>query len=278
MNLRRAILEIAGGLLMGIALGLLYAWVISPAEFVDTTPETLRADFKERYRETIAEAYAATGNLPRARARLWLLGDPDPVAALEAQAQRALAAGAPTEQVQALTLLASALKAPPATATSVTTPTLAIPILTEPPASGTTTPTVTARPTHTPVPIHTLTPRPTLTPTATPGASYALIAQDSLCDANLPEGLLQVIVRDAAGRQVAGAEIIITWNGGEEHFFTGLKPELGNGYADFIMDPDVVYALRMGDGGATIANLTAPLCEEGDKTFWGSLRLIFQQP
>ncbi len=276
MNVRRTFLELFGGALLGIALGLLYAWVISPVEYVDATPETLRADFKDRYREVIAMAYAATGNLPRARARLWLLGDEDPVQSVEAQAQRALAAGEPSARVQALVLLASALRSPPATVIPVASPTLPGPTLTGPPT--TVTATATSRPTHTPVPIHTLTPRPTRTPTATPGAPYALIAQDSICDPNLTEGLLQVIVRDASGRQVAGAEIVVIWEGGEEHFFTGFKPELGNGYADFIMDPDVIYALRMADGGATIATLTAPLCQEGDEPYWGSLRLIFQQP
>ena len=73
------------GLLLGAALGLLYAWVIPPVEYVDASPEILRADFKEQYRGAIAAAYASTLDLERARARLALLGDEDSAAELSAQ-------------------------------------------------------------------------------------------------------------------------------------------------------------------------------------------------
>ena len=36
-------------LLIGIALGLVYGWIISPVEYVDTTPDTLRADYRADY-------------------------------------------------------------------------------------------------------------------------------------------------------------------------------------------------------------------------------------
>ena len=77
------------GLLIGLGLGLLYAWVISPVKYVDTSPASLRADFKDGYRAAIASAYLASGNVERAQSRLALLGDPNPVQALVNQAQQA---------------------------------------------------------------------------------------------------------------------------------------------------------------------------------------------
>ncbi len=56
-------------------------------------------------------------------------------------------------------------------------------------------------------------------------------------------------ILDAAEQPVPSVELVVTWDGGEDHFFTGLKPELGLGYADFVMTPEVVYSIRLADGG-----------------------------
>ncbi|MEW5870414.1 MAG: hypothetical protein AB1894_14155 [Chloroflexota bacterium] len=65
-------------ILVGIGLGLLYGWVISPVEYVNTTPDTLRIDFKTDYVLMVAEAYQSDGNLPLAVRRLALLGEAPP--------------------------------------------------------------------------------------------------------------------------------------------------------------------------------------------------------
>ena len=91
MNDRRGSWYLLTGVVIGLALGLVYAWLISPVAYVDTEPATLRKDYKEIYRDQIAAAYTATGNLPRARLRLALLKDADPAAALAAHAQSILA-------------------------------------------------------------------------------------------------------------------------------------------------------------------------------------------
>ena len=84
---------------------------------------------------------------------------------------------------------------------------------------------------------------------------------------------------DAAGQGVPGVEAVVEWDGGESHFFTGLKPELGLGYADFAMTPGVVYTLRLAEGGQVIPNLRAGECEAQDGgRFWGSWLLVFTQP
>jgi hypothetical protein len=78
---------------------------------------------------------------------------------------------------------------------------------------------------------------------------------------------------------VPGIKIIVTWNQGEDHFYTGLKPELGNGYADFIMQADTIYSVRVVEGGAFVPNITAPTCTDSNgANALGGLLLTFQQP
>jgi hypothetical protein len=204
-----------------------------------------------------------------------------------------LAAGDDAESVQQVARLASALEGqaadnPPPTETTTLTSRSA---QTEEPDSTSTVPENTEDATETPksstetestatsVPVQTATPRPTRTATATLGAPFQLIGEETVCEPDLAEGLLQIVVTDIRRQQIPGAEIIITWNNGEEHIFTGLKPELGYGYADFLMTPDVAYSVRMADGGTPASDLTAPTCSDtDDEQYLGGFRITFQQP
>jgi hypothetical protein len=96
----------------------------------------------------------------------------------------------------------------------------------------------------------------------------------------LAEGLLQVFtITSNNRRQIPGIELILSWAGGEEHFFTGFKPELGNGYADALMQPGVIYNLRVADGGAFISELTPPVCQgEDGGTYYGGLMITLHRP
>ena len=97
------------GLVMGAFAGLLIAWILQPVEYIDTSPASLQAAYKDHYRLLIAAAYAANGDLVRAKARLELLEDDDILQALTEQAQRTLAEGNSPEEARALGLLALAL-------------------------------------------------------------------------------------------------------------------------------------------------------------------------
>ena len=55
-------------------MGLVYGWVVNPVEYVDTTPDSLRADYKTDYVLMVAESYNANGNVALAARRLALLG------------------------------------------------------------------------------------------------------------------------------------------------------------------------------------------------------------
>jgi hypothetical protein len=255
-------------LLAGFGLGLSYSWLISPVRVVDTEPVALRADFKDQYRAAIAAAFAANGNLPRAQARLGLLGDSDSIAALNAQAQRTVAAGGTFQQADQLVALAIALEG----GTSSLVPSSSTPRETESnlDVSNEIAETQPAPDMVTPLPMQTSVP--------TLNALFELISQDTVCDPSLPEGLLQVTVLNSSGQQLAGVRIVVTWDAGEEQFFTGLKPELGNGYADYAMSPNVTYTLQLSLGSDIATGLIAPACRTpSGESYWGGFKLTFQQ-
>jgi len=60
---------------VGIALSLVYGWLINPVEYVDTSPDTLRIDYKTDYVLMVAEAFSKEGDLALVAYRLALLGD-----------------------------------------------------------------------------------------------------------------------------------------------------------------------------------------------------------
>lgn len=288
--MRRLPWNILLALLAGIGLGLVYAWMIAPLPITDAEPTALQSGFRDHYRSAIAAAYAATGNLPRAQARIALLREPDPVAALNAQAQRMLAGGEPFEQIDQVAALALALEGKIAESDPTAIPATesasniqsAITETLSPPSNAVLEFTGTPPETPafaTPADIPTSTPRPTQTPAPTQGAPFRLTGQDEVCDANLPEGLLQIVVLNASRRQLPGMEILLTWDGGEERFFTGLKPELGNGYADAILAPDISYTVQLAAGSDIARGLVAPTCQTSSgENFTGGFKLTFQQP
>lgn len=61
-------------IMIGIAAGLYYGWVISPVEYVDTSPDTLSIDYKTDYVLMAAEAYQVERDPALAIQRLAVLG------------------------------------------------------------------------------------------------------------------------------------------------------------------------------------------------------------
>jgi len=248
---RRLFLILGFGI--GLAGGLYYAWLISPVEYVETAPYSLRADFRGDYLALIASAYASGGDLLRARTRLALFPDLDSATELAALAQQRLAAGLADTEASALSQLASALSQGP-----IRTPV----------------PTVSVSPT----PSNTPRPSPTRRPTATPGAAFLLTSREQICDPLLSEPLIQVVVLNAAQGSVPGQEVIVVWDTGQDHFFTGLKPELGLGYGDFAMTEGVTYTLQLADSLQPVTHLAAHECEgQGDEPYLGSWLIQFEQ-
>lgn len=290
------------GFVLGAFLGLVFAWVVAPVEYVNTSPASLRQNFKDQYRALIAAAYVANSDIARAQARLNLLDDADVARTLAEQAQRTLAEGGSPDAAQALALLALDLgqgptpvltQSPPAetptlqpSPSEMPTSTVGAPVPTltttgelEQTATLASSGTGTQTPEITRTALPTGTPLGTRTPTPTPGALFVLQESAFVCDPDLDQPLIQVVAEDGTGGQVPGVEIVVNWEGGEDHFFTGLKPEFGLGYADFTMDPEEVYTLRLADGGQAIPDLAAAECEAEDGSrYWGSWYLLFSQP
>jgi len=248
---------------VGAALGLVYAWSVNPVEYVDTAPSTLRDNYRQDYLALIAAAYAGTGDLARAEARLALFDLDQPAEGLAALAQQRSAADGPASEAQALAELAAALgqlptplaltRSPAATLTN--RPTISV--------SATATRPATAIPTRTP----------------TPGPPFRLSDREQVCRPELTTPLIQVEVFNSAGEPVPGVEVLLLWDQGEDHFFTGLKPELGIGYGDFAMQPEVVYSVQLPEGVEPVRLVQSEACQAGDgSSYAGSVLLTFEQP
>ncbi|HOW91272.1 MAG TPA: hypothetical protein PK883_03045 [Anaerolineaceae bacterium] len=281
MNEKRGHWYLLTGLIIGAVIGLLLSITLVPVKYTDTAPYYLNTSEKDIYRGLIAQAYLVEADNARAKARLELLGDINAEDALIAQAQQLIAAGKSESQSRALALLAAAIQQnavqitplPKVLINPTAEPTLSEPTATENAAAPTAALT-------TPAPLITVTPRPTNTPQPTQGAPYELAQQEEICDPTQPGGLIQVFVFNRADKPVAGVRIEVSIaGGGVESFYTGLYPEISNGYADYAMAEGMTYNLRVGEAGQLVQNLSIPACEaEGGKQYPGSIKLTFQKP
>ena len=63
---------------LGLALGLVYGWVIDPVQYTDITPDALRVDYRTDYVLMVAETYQAEQDPALASQRLAVLGSDPP--------------------------------------------------------------------------------------------------------------------------------------------------------------------------------------------------------
>lgn len=269
MNRKQSHWYLLSGLLLGLAAGFIYAWVISPVRYRDADPAMLAASSRNEYRLMIAQALKANPDAGRAIQRLDLLKDADPQEALVAQAQQWLAEGKSNDEARALAMLSLAYgEGIPEQPTLVETVTSTLAL-----AETTAGISQTSAPTYV---LATFTPRPTATPAPTQGAPFGLLEREEDCSGGLSR--LKITVFDAAGQPVAGVPVEVIWEGGRDLFHTGLKPHVSSGYADFDMQPGFYYQVRVGEGGKAVVDLQAPVCNGEEGEFPGSWKLIFQQP
>lgn len=284
------------GIIIGVLAGLLLAYVVLPVRYADTAPATLSTEQKNIYRALVGRAYLYEADSGRAFSRLALLQEPELNSILVAQSQQMLAAGGDVDSARGLSLLAAVQTHPEqvitplvqytlipetdaallasVTVTAASTETSAVTFTAIPAVTSETPPQPTA------TPFATLTPRPSATPSPTQGAPYqAVAAPKEICDPAASGGLLMVYVEDANGNGVPGVKIELSLpNGGSTDFYTGLYPEINNGYADFNMSPESTYSMRVGIGGDPISNLVLPQCTGSDgKSYPGSLEITLKQ-
>ncbi|MFO7320600.1 MAG: hypothetical protein DIU68_002630 [Chloroflexota bacterium] len=272
------------GLVIGVGLGLFYAWAIDPVKEFDTEPWQLSDADKRHYLVAIMLGYAYDGDLDRAVNRLLSLRLPgDPIQAVADAACYLASTGyvdsnsglRAVRQMMAFyrlqgksgcadTLL-PAQDAPPTTVVEVVLPTATF----MPPPTKTPTPAGEGRPTSTPVPV--------VVPTVQPRTSFVLVNISTFCRADA-SGVIEVNVQDGNGRGIPGQEIRVRWDSGSDTFFTGLKPERDAGYADFDMEAGTDYLVEIpGHSNSASEPLAAVPCTTSDgESAITSYRVVFR--
>jgi len=95
---------------MGAGLGVFYGWVVSPVQYADTDPASLRQTYKDDFILMTADIYAANGDLAAADVRLATLAVKDPGQAVADATGRFIKEKQPAADLRRLVLLAIALK------------------------------------------------------------------------------------------------------------------------------------------------------------------------
>jgi len=238
MKWRSRALLFALALAAGLAAGLVFAWGLAPVNYYNAAPDSLDPQQKLIYAALIGDLYTAEGDLERARQRLSDLGIEPSGAALAASIEQYLDSGGRTEEVRSLARLAQDLGANGGVLL----------------VFGATPKITTSRATAT-------TPLPTTLPVApTAQLNFRLVEQTATCAPAGQIGKIVVRVRDAAGNGMAGVKIAASWATGQDRFYTGLRPEMGPGYADLQMARGVEYEVSVADVKSDVARgLTAEL-------------------
>jgi nucleotide-binding universal stress UspA family protein len=263
--MRRSTLLLIGlAAIAGLAGGLFYTWVIDPVEYYDTAPDALYDQEKAVYLAIVGDLYAYEQDLDKAQARLAELGVEADGAVLAGFIEQYLDGGGRPEEVRNLARLAEDLGAHGGVLLVfgpelVPTPTPMPPTPTTPPG---------------------IEPSPFQTVAVTPTPTFRLVDRTAVCAAAGQQGRVSIHVQDAEGKEMAGIEIVVSWAAGQDRLFTGLRPELGLGYADFEMSPDTEYSVSLANFGGDAAEelssaLSAGVCPTGTVALdW---QITFQQ-
>jgi len=264
------------GLIIGLAGALYYAWVVAPVVYTNASPARFSDEYKDEYLLLISQNYAIDGDWQAAEQRLDALDDPELVERITALLERYLREQRPPETIRAVAVVAEklggdgravALFAPtPLSGLPTASPTPTATPFTLPTAPPANTPT----PTSTPAPSPTPTPPPTAVPTAV--SVYRLLSQERLCDGD-DTARLEVETLDANADPLPGVKTAVSWQNGNDNFFTGFKPSLGEAVGDFVMVEGIAYAVMLPDGSPEVSGLRLELCENGRLGGW---RLVFQ--
>jgi hypothetical protein len=262
------------GLVLGLAGGLYYAWILAPVVYVDASPARFSDLQKQEYIFLVSQSHAADGDWPLAQRRLATLDDPAISQAVVDLLEMYLRQQRQASEIKNLALLAQklgaqgavvALFAPTPLPGSAATPTASVTAAALPVETPTETPTRTPPPT--------LASTPTQRPSPTAQLSYRLLSQQRYCQRDEAAPLIVVITQDALLQPLPGVEVIVSWESGGDHFFTGFNPAEGPGYGDFTMSPDVSYTVTLSDGSPEVSGLRIESCSNGLDGGW---QLTFQ--
>lgn len=99
------------GVVVGLLAGLLVGWVLWPVQYTDTYVADLKPVYQDEYIIMVGAAYAVSGDLEQAQARLARLNDPDPAQRVAVLAETLIASDADPGDIERLVNLADALGA-----------------------------------------------------------------------------------------------------------------------------------------------------------------------
>ena len=298
---RGHLLIVPVGIVAGLILGLLITWQVWPVEYYNTDPIDLRQEHKDDYVVMIAAAYAQDRDLGLASLRLGQLGLEDTKQSVLGLFQRYGEAGYSGETRSLAQLaydlgvtdvaLLPYLQAPTSTPELIPTPEPtptgeAAQTPTETPSGPSPTPTQpTPEPTPTatqprPTPTYSPTtpPEDTATPTVASDFDYQVVEQSDLgCSSDRDGDYILVYVRDENDRGVAGVKLVVKGPGVEDSFFTGLKPEIGPGFADYLVMAAGSYTVQAAEGRSQVTQGLSIAADCPEETPHRSWRVVFRR-
>jgi hypothetical protein len=107
-----------------------------------------------------------------------------------------------------------------------------------------------------------------------------LVERTATCAPARQIGKIIVRVRDVEGIGMPGIKVAVSWTTGQDRFYTGLRPELGPGYADLQMTQGVEYEVSVADAKSDVARglsaeLAAGVCPSTSLSL--NWQVVFQQ-
>ncbi len=111
--MRERIVPLVIGLFSGLLIAVIYGWLVRPVEYVDTSPDSLRVDFRTDYVLMVSESYSADQDLTLAQVRLAALGPLAPDEYVTQAIDYALEQSFGREDLERLNSLAIALRTLP---------------------------------------------------------------------------------------------------------------------------------------------------------------------
>ena len=266
------------GLILGLIASLYYAWIVEPVAYTAAGPHRLADRYVEEYIQLVSQSYAVDQDWLRAAERLEELNDPALTETVTAQLEKYLRQGKTAGDLRSLALVAQRLGSQsPAISLFVPEQEVESPAASVSPAVIPTS-TLIPTPSKNTEPTQEVEPTPTSTdiPQPTPVSAFRLLKQEKICRRNAPIPLIEVVLYDAFLEPIQGIEILVKWEDGEDHFFTGYHPEQGLGYGDFSMVPEVSYMVEVGIGSTIVEGLQVEECGQELGGFAGGWRLTFQ--
>lgn len=272
------------GFIVGLVAGLGYTWQIDPVIVRNAAPSDLQAADKQAYIIAAAGEYAASQDLEQVVVRLLEVEPERNPFEVAAEAACELIRSGQVDDVSDIQVIRSLRSVyepqgvlAPCDVTAFNTP---VPVTIIPP-----TPTATFTPSITPVatktPTQAFNPEPLNTPIATSttfaqeDAAFRESYSEAYCDPN-NSGIIEVYVRDTNSVGLPGIAVEVTSNEREKAvFYTGLKPERGDDYADFQMEAGKRYRVAVLNEGQPSQELEAVPCDEAGTIT--SYRVVLQR-